>query len=70
MTKKRHPEQVRPIVYALGSLGGSEAEAFLFTLESGSPDEEIRRAARDGLADLRGRKDDAQKAEALRRRLP
>jgi HEAT repeat protein len=70
MTKKRRPEQVRPIVYALGSLGGSEAEAFLFTLESGSPDEEVGRAAHDALADLRGRKDDAQNAEALRRRPP
>lgn len=64
MTRKRRPDQVRPILYALGSLGGSEAEAFLFTLESGSPDEEVRRAARDALADLRRRLDDAAKEQA------
>ena len=67
MTRKRRPEQVRPILYALGSLGGGEAEAFLFTLESGSPDEEVRRAARDAFADLRGRKDDAARTEAARK---
>ena len=67
MTRRRRPEQVRPILYALGSLGGSEAEAFLFTLESGSPDEEVRRAARDAFADLRGRKDDAGRTEAARK---
>jgi hypothetical protein len=67
MTRKRRPEQVRPILYALGSLGGGEAEAFLFTLESGSPDEEVRRAARDAYSDLRGRKDDAARTEAARK---
>ena len=67
MTRRRRPEQVRPILYALGSLGGSEAEAFLFTLESGSPDEEVRRAARDAFADLRARKDDAARTEAARK---
>lgn len=59
ITRKRRPEQVRPILYALGSLGGPEAEAFLYTLESGSPDEEVRRAAHDAFADLRARKPEA-----------
>lgn len=67
MTRRRRPEQVRPILYALGSLGGSEAEAFLYTLESGSPDEEVRRAARDAFADLRGRNDDSARTEAARK---
>ena len=62
ITRKRRPEDVGPILYAIGSLGGSEAEAFLFTLESGSPDEEIRRAAQGAYADLVRRK----KEEAAR----
>ena len=66
MTRKRRPEQVRPILYALGSLGGGEAEAFLYTLESGSPDEEVRRAAHEAFYDLRERKTDAP-LEALRK---
>ena len=52
MTRKRRPEDVGPILYAIGSLGGPEAEAFLFTLESGAADEEIRRAARGAYQDL------------------
>ena len=56
ITRKRRPEDVGPILYAIGSLGGPEAEAFLFTLESGSPDEEIRRAARGAYDDLIRRK--------------
>ena len=56
ITRKRRPEDVGPILYAIGSLGGPEAEAFLFTLESGSPDEEIRRAAQGAYADLLRRK--------------
>ncbi len=56
MTRKRRPEDVGPILYAIASLGGPEAEAYLFTLESGSPDEEIRRAAQGAYADLLRRK--------------
>lgn len=60
MTRKRRSEDVGPILYAIASLGGSEAEAFLFTLESGSPDEEIRRAARGAYQDLlRKKQEDA-----------
>ena len=64
MTRKRRPEQVRPILYALGSLGGPEAESFLFTLESGAPDEEVRRASRDALAELQRKGDDAKREQA------
>jgi hypothetical protein len=56
MTRRRRPEDVGPILYAIASLGGPEAEAYLFTLESGSPDEEIRRAAQGAYADLLRRK--------------
>src|SRR5712691_7518633 len=56
MTRKRRPEDAGPLLYAISSLGGPEAEAFLFTLESGAPDEEIRRAARGAYQDLLRRK--------------
>jgi hypothetical protein len=60
MTRKRRPEDAGPILYAISSLGGPEAEAFLFTLESGAPDEEIRRAARGAYQDLlRKKQEDA-----------
>jgi hypothetical protein len=67
-TRKRRPEDVGPILYAIASLGGPEAEAYLFTLESGSPDEEIRRAAKGAYADLLRRKqEDAARVSDGRR---
>jgi len=59
LTKKRSPALVAEILYALGSLGGPEAESFLYTLESGSPDEEVRRAASEALSDLRRKREEA-----------
>lgn len=70
MTRKRRPEEVGPILYAIGSLGGPEAEAFLFTLESGSPDEEIRRAAQGAYADLLRRKQEEAARVTDVRRVP
>jgi hypothetical protein len=70
LTRKRRPEDVGPILYAIGSLGGSEAEAFLFTLESGSPDEEIRRAAQGAYADLVRRKQEEAARVTDGRRAP
>jgi hypothetical protein len=68
MTHKRRPDDVGPILYAIGSLGGPEAEAFLFTLESGSPDEEIRRAAKGAYLDLlRKKQEDAARVSHGRR---
>jgi hypothetical protein len=59
-TRHRRPEDIGPILYAIGSIGGQEAEAYLFTLESGAPDELVRRAARGAYADLlRKKQDDA-----------
>jgi len=56
MTRARRPEDVGSILYAISSLGGGEAEAFLFTLESGAPDEETRRNARAAYGELLRRK--------------
>jgi len=71
MTRHRHAEDVGPILYAIASLGGAEAEAFLFTLESGAPDEETRRAARGAYEDLvRRKKEDAARLSQRRRARP
>jgi HEAT repeat protein len=70
ITRKRRPEDVGPILYAIGSLGGPEAEAFLFTLESGSPEEEIRRAAQGAYADLLRRKQEEAARVTHGRRAP
>jgi len=64
MTRKRPPQLVAQVLYALASLGGSTAEAFLYTLESGAPDDEVRRAANEALAELRRKRDEASAHDA------
>lgn len=44
---------VMQVVFAVGALGGRTAEAYLVTVASGHPDEEVRRSADDALKDLR-----------------
>jgi hypothetical protein len=68
LTRKRPPQFVAEVLYALGSLGGAEAEAYLFTMESGAPEDEVRRAASEALADLRRRRDET--AGSARAHLP
>jgi hypothetical protein len=71
MTRHRRVEDVGPILYAIASLGGPEAEAFLFTLESGAPDEETRRAAKGAYEDLvRRKKEEAARLSQRRRARP
>jgi len=71
MTRHRRSEDVGPILYAIASLGGPEAEAFLFTLESGAPDEETRRAAKGAYEDLlRRKKEEAARLSSRRRARP
>jgi hypothetical protein len=57
LTRRRPPQLVAEIIYALASLGGPEVEAFLYTLESGAPDEEVRRAATEAFDDLRKKRE-------------
>jgi hypothetical protein len=66
MTHHRRPEDVGPILYAIANLGGPEAEAFLFTLESGAPDEETRRTARAAYGELLRRKQEEPKVTERR----
>jgi hypothetical protein len=58
LTRKRPPQFVAEVLYALGSLGGPEAEAYLFTMESGAPEDEVRRAAIEALSELRRRREE------------
>jgi HEAT repeats len=58
LTRKRPPQFVAEVLYAIGSLGGAEAEAYLYTMESGAPEEEVRRAASDALGELRRRREE------------
>lgn len=62
LTRRRPPQFVAEVIYALASLGGAEVEAFLFTLESGSPDEEVRRAAAEAFTELHKKRDEAAAA--------
>ncbi|HET7784984.1 MAG TPA: HEAT repeat domain-containing protein [Myxococcales bacterium] len=70
MTHHRRSEDVGPILYAISSLGGPEAEAFLFTLESGAPDEETRRSARAAYGELLRRKQEEAGKISERRAAP
>ncbi len=63
LTRRKPPQIVSQILYGLGSLGGSEAESFLYTLESGAPDEEVRRAAAEAFADLHRKQTEAATRE-------
>ena len=53
LTEKQDPEFVKQVVYVIGSIGGTDAEAFLFTLENGSQDAQVRAAAAEAAAELR-----------------
>jgi len=59
MTRRTRPQVTAQILYALAALGGPTAEAYLYTLESGAPDDEVRRAATDALSELRRRSTEA-----------
>ncbi len=56
LTEKQDPEFVKQVVYVIGSIGGTDAEAFLFTLENGSQDAQVRAAAAEAAAELRQRR--------------
>ena len=49
LTTRRPPQFVAEVLYALGSLGGSDAEAYLYTMERGAAEDEVRRAASEAL---------------------
>jgi hypothetical protein len=64
LTFRRPPQFVAEVLYALGSLGGPDAEAYLYTLERGAAEVEVRRAAVEALAELRRRREETARATA------
>jgi hypothetical protein len=61
--RMRPPEFLTPLLYAIGALGGREAEAYLFTVLSGHPDEALRQVAREALRELERRQGRAPKQD-------
>jgi HEAT repeat protein len=55
MSQTRDPQFVIALVDVVSQLGGKDAEAFLFTLASGHPDEAVRRSAQEADARLKSR---------------
>lgn len=55
-THGKDPSFVAQIAYALGEIGGEEAEAYLFTASTGHPETRVRKAAEEALAGLRERR--------------
>jgi hypothetical protein len=53
LTEHQDPTFVAQVAYVIGSIGGSEAEAFLYTLQNGSTDPQVRVAAAEASAELR-----------------
>jgi hypothetical protein len=53
LTEHQDPTFVAQVAYVIGSIGGSEAEAFLYTLQNGSTDPQVRAAAAEASAELR-----------------
>lgn len=54
--RRKSPTFVVSMVYALGQLGGREAEAYLFTVSQGHPHPEVKAAAERALEELDGRR--------------
>ncbi len=59
----KDPEFAIQIVYVLGAIGGSDAEAYLYTLENGATDPQVRSAAAEASAELRRRRAAAARAD-------
>ncbi|HEY0840663.1 MAG TPA: HEAT repeat domain-containing protein [Vulgatibacter sp.] len=55
-TPQRDPGFVVQVIFALGELGGPDAEAYLFTASTGHPDPSVRAAAAEALGTLESRR--------------
>jgi hypothetical protein len=56
LTERQDAAFVAQVVYVIGAIGGADAEAFLYTLQNGSPDAQVRVAATEAGAELRRRR--------------
>lgn len=66
LARHRDPAYVAQLARILGDIGGPDARAWLVTMSAGHPDEVVRAAARDALADLSARERDAHADAAPR----
>jgi len=63
LTERQDPAFVAQVIYVIGDLGGPEAEAFLFTQQTGSPEPQVRVAAAEASQTLQRRRAQAQVGE-------
>lgn len=56
LTKGRHGLYVNQILFALAAIGGRKAEAFIWSISEGHPQEAVRSTAKAALAELRRNK--------------
>jgi len=56
LTDHQDPVFTAQVLYAIGAIGGADAEAFLFTLKNGSQDPDVRSAAAEAARELDRRK--------------
>jgi hypothetical protein len=55
LARGKDPSFLREILFALGAIGGEEAQAYLFTVSQGHDDPEIRQVAEQALQELQSR---------------
>jgi len=60
--RHQSPQYVVQMLFALGVLGGRQAQGYLFTVQSGHPDPAVRQAAASALEELERRRDPAPAA--------
>ena len=66
LTDRKEPAFVSQVLFAIASLGGDQAEAYLYLMESGAPEPELREAARAATEDLQRKKGAAGTATVAR----
>lgn len=59
LARSADPAATARLVRFVGDIGGAEAQGYLLTLESGHPDRRVRGAAREALAEMQARADEA-----------
>jgi hypothetical protein len=57
LTRRKSGLFLQQLLWALGSLGGREAEAFLWSMGQGHPDPQVQRAAEEALQTLRRKRE-------------
>src|SRR6266849_5936586 len=64
LAKGKDPSFVREIIFALGEIGGDEAEAYLYTVAEGHDQPAVRAAAQKALDELRAKTRSAGRADS------